>query len=129
MLNSNQNTCFCGLGKSYQECCEPIINGIQKATTAELLMRSRYSAYVTHQADYLVATTHVSKRSSHSKSEILNWATRNKWLQLEIIYVTEYTVEFKAYFLDSKRQQQIHHELSSFKLENGNWFYVDGEFI
>jgi len=129
MLNRNQNTCFCGLGKSYQDCCEPIIKGIQKATTAEFLMRSRYAAYVTHQADYLLATTHFSQRSCHSKSEILNWANSNKWLQLEIIHVTEYTVEFKAYFLDTKRQQHIHHELSSFKLENGNWFYVDGEFI
>jgi SEC-C motif-containing protein len=129
MLYSNQNTCFCGLGKSYQECCEPIIKGVQKAATAELLMRSRYSAYVTHQADYLLATTHVSKRSSHSKSEILNWATSNKWLQLEIIHITEYSVEFKAHFLDTKSLQLIHHELSSFILENENWFYVDGKFF
>lgn len=92
-------------------------------------MRSRYSAYVTHQADYLLATTHILERSQYSKSEILHWATSNKWLQLAIINSTENTVEFKAYFLDSKLQKQIHHELSTFKFENGSWFYVDGQFF
>ena len=70
-----------------------------------------------------------SERKMHSKSEILLWATSNQWLQLEIVKVTENTVEFKAYFLDSQLQKQIHHELSTFKLENGSWFYVDGKFF
>ncbi|TDD74396.1 YchJ family protein [Flavobacterium caseinilyticum] len=123
------NKCYCGSDKIFQDCCEPIIKGIQKAPTAESLMRSRYSAYATHQADYLLETTHISERKYYSKSDILNWATSNQWLQLEIINATENTVEFKAYFLDSKRQKQIHHELSTFKFENGSWFYVDGQFF
>ncbi|MBG6188370.1 YchJ family protein [Flavobacterium sp. CAN_S2] len=123
------NKCYCGYHKIFQDCCEPIIKGIQKAPTAESLMRSRYSAYATHQADYLLETTHISERKYYSKSDILNWATSNQWLQLEIINATENTVEFKAYFLDSKLQKQIHHELSTFKLENGSWFYVDGQFF
>lgn len=121
--------CYCGSLKNFNECCEPIIKGIQKSSTAEALMRSRYSAYATHEVDYLLATTYVSERKYHSKSEILNWATSNQWLQLEIINATENTVEFKAYFLDSNSQKQIHHELSTFKLENGSWFYVDGKFF
>jgi SEC-C motif-containing protein len=121
--------CHCGSQKTFKECCEPIIKGNQKAATALELMRSRYSAYATLAADYLVATTHISERKHHSKSEILNWATSNQWLQLEIINATENTVEFKAYFLDSKLQKQIHHEFSTFKFENGRWFYVDGEFF
>lgn len=124
-----ENKCYCDSDKNFQSCCEPIINGVQKAPTAQSLMRSRYSAYVTHQADYLMATTHISERKHHSKSEILHWATANKWLQLEIIKSTENTVEFKAHFLDSKLQKQIHHELSTFKFENGSWFYVDGQFF
>lgn len=124
-----QNKCYCGLEKIFQDCCEPIIKGIQKAPTAESLMRSRYSAYATHQADYLLESTHISERKYYSRSEILLWATSNKWLQLEILKSTETTVEFKAYFLDSKLQKQIHHELSTFKLENGSWFYVDGNFF
>lgn len=123
------NKCYCGSHKTFQDCCEPIIKGNQKAATAEYLMRSRYSAYATHQADYLLETTHISERKYYSKSEILNWATSNEWLQLEIMNATENTVEFKAYFLDNKLEKQIHHEFSTFKLENGNWFYVDGQFF
>ena len=124
-----ENKCYCGSDKNFQDCCEPIIKGIQKAPTAESLMRSRYSAYATHQADYLLESTHISERKYYSRSEILLWATSNKWLQLEILKYTETTVEFKAYFLDSRLQKQIHHELSTFKLENGSWFYVDGQFF
>ncbi|RTY69500.1 hypothetical protein EKM05_11885 [Flavobacterium sp. GSP27] len=124
-----KNKCYCGFDKNFQDCCEPIINGVKKATTAESLMRSRYSAYATHQVDYLLATTHITVRKQHSKSEILNWATSNKWQQLEIIESTENTVEFKAHFLDTKLHKQIHHEFSTFKLENGCWFYVDGQFF
>ena len=124
-----ENKCYCGSDKNFQNCCEPIIKGIQKAPTAESLMRSRYSAYATHQADYLLESTHISERKYYSRSEILLWATSNQWLKLEILKSTETIVEFKAYFLDSKLQKQIHHELSTFKLENGSWFYVDGKFF
>lgn len=121
--------CYCASQKNFDECCEPFIIGAKNATTALELMCSRYSAYATHAADYLLATTHISERKYYSKSEILNWAKCNQWLKLEIINVAENKVEFKAYFLDSKLQKQIHHELSTFKLENGSWFYVDGEFF
>lgn len=117
--------CHCGLKTSFQDCCEPIIDGIQKATTAESLMRSRYSAYVTHNADYLIATTHISQRKFYSREGILNWAISNQWLQLDVIDATETTVEFKAYYIDSHNVKLIHHEFSSFIFENGNWFYVD----
>ena len=125
----NSIECYCGSTKQFQDCCEPIIKGIHKAKTAETLMRSRYSAYTIHEADYLVATTHISQRKYHVKAEILDWATTNKWLQLEIINTTENTVEFKAYFSDNTLQNHIHHELSTFIFENGSWFYVDGRFF
>jgi SEC-C motif-containing protein len=44
--------CFCGSGVSFDTCCQPIVLGIQKATTAEALMRSRYVAYVVKYVDY-----------------------------------------------------------------------------
>lgn len=125
----SQKECYCGSQKVFQECCEPFIKGVQKAPTALALMQSRYSAYATLQADYLLDTTHISERNYRSRSEILNWAKSNQWLNLEIINATENTVEFKAYFLNKKLQNQIHHELSTFKLENGSWFYVDGQFF
>ncbi|MET0759575.1 MAG: YchJ family metal-binding protein [Flavobacterium sp.] len=123
-----KENCFCGSQITFQECCEPYIKGIRKAPTAETLMRSRYSAYATHAVDYLVATTEVSKRKYHSPKEMLNWATKNQWLKLEILNASENTVEFKAYFLDDTLEPQIHYEKSTFKFENGSWFYTDGKF-
>jgi SEC-C motif-containing protein len=121
-------SCYCGSGKSFESCCSPIINGTQKAPTALALMKSRYSAYATHQVDYLWATTHSSERKQYSREDILNWAVTNKWQKLEIISATENTVEFKAYFIDANNLSQVHYELSTFKWENGSWFYADGKF-
>ena len=120
--------CFCGASVSFENCCEPYIKGSKNAPTAETLMRSRYSAFATGAADYLVNTTHSSKRKLHNKSEILAWSQSNQWLRLEILAVTETTVTFNAYYLDQNLKAQIHYEHSTFKLENGKWFYVDGEY-
>jgi len=123
------NLCFCNSEKLFKDCCEPYLKGLKKAPTAEALMRSRYSAYASHQADYLVATTHISQRSNHSREDILLWAIRNKWQKLEVLKATETTVEFKAYFLDQNKTSQIHHEFSTFKQEEGVWYYVGGQYF
>ena len=128
LMNYFKTSCPCGSDKPFKDCCDPYINGTQKAPTAETLMRSRYSAYTTHAVDYLMATTYLSQRKYHSKSEISNWASSNQWIRLEIINATGNTVEFKAYFIDSSHQLQIHHEKSTVIFEDENWFYVDGKF-
>lgn len=125
---SNAALCFCGSAIPFQECCQKYIDGTEKAPTALALMKSRYSAYASHQVDYLWNTTHSSQRKHYSKADILHWATVNQWQKLEIIASTENTVEFKAYFLDENKINQIHHEFSTFMQENGSWFYVDGKF-
>jgi SEC-C motif-containing protein len=121
-------TCYCTSQISFNDCCKEYLNGIKKAPTAEALMRSRYSAYATHNADYLVSTTHVSTRKQHNKKDILEWSQSNQWIKLEVVQATDTTVEFKAFYLDSQSQMQMHHEYSTFKMEEGKWFYVDGEF-
>jgi SEC-C motif-containing protein len=120
--------CYCGSSSSYKECCEKFINSSQNAPTAEVLMRSRYSAYATQAVDYLIATTAVLQRKLLIKSDILEWSQSNKWNKLEIIEATENTVEFKAYYTDSNNLSYIHHEKSTFIIEDGKWCYVDGEF-
>lgn len=121
--------CYCCSNKSFESCCKPFIEGIQFPTCPEELMRSRYSAYAIQNANYLMATTHVSQRKYYSVSEILEWAKSNTWLKLEVILAQENRVEFKAYYLNEKLQAQIHHEHSTFKQENEIWYYVDGEFL
>ncbi len=122
------SNCYCGNSIPFLDCCEPYIKGITNAPTAEKLMRSRYSAFATGAADYLVNTTHISKRRLHNKKEILAWSQANKWLKLEVLASTENTVTFKAYYLDENLKAQVHYEHSTFKLENDKWFYVDGEY-
>ncbi|WP_396145916.1 YchJ family protein [Flavobacterium sp.] len=120
--------CYCGSSETFENCCEIYIKEIQKPATAEVLMRSRYSAFATGEADYLVATTHSSTRKFHKKSDILAWSKSNQWIKLEVIASTETTVTFKAYYLDYQLKAQIHHEHSTFTFENGTWFYVDGTY-
>lgn len=120
--------CFCDTGLLFDDCCGLYLRNNQKALSALALMRSRYSAYATHNADYLLETTYITERKYYSKAEILKWATSNKWQKLEILSFTENTVEFKAYFLNAENVPQTHYEFSTFKFENGTWFYVDGKF-
>lgn len=119
--------CYCCSSKLYEYCCQPYVLNNQKAPTAESLMRSRFAAYCVHNADYLMETTHVSTRKFHNKAETFAFATQNKWRKLEIISSSETVVEFKAYYVDSNLKPQIHHEKSTFKQEEGSWYYVDGE--
>ena len=121
--------CYCGKAVSFENCCQPILEGKLKATTAEQLMRSRYTAYCVQAVDYLVATTHFSTRKLYLKSDLLSWSQNNTWVKLEIISATEFEVEFKAFYLNEKLKAQIHHEKSTFVFENGSWFYVDGIFF
>lgn len=121
--------CYCGLDKPFESCCKPFINGLKFPVNPEELMRSRYSAYVIQNANYLMATTHVSQREFYSVTDILLWAKSNTWLKLEVITAHENKVEFKAYYLDEKLKAQVHHEKSTFKKENEIWYYVDGEFF
>jgi len=120
--------CFCDTGLLFENCCGLYLDNNQKAPSALALMRSRYSAYASHTADYLLETTYISERKHYSKPEILRWAQTNKWQKLEILSFTENTVEFKAHFLDSNNIPQVHYEFSTFKFENGSWYYVDGKF-
>lgn len=121
-------TCFCGSDQPYSRCCGPIIKGTVQASSAEMLMRSRYSAYVMAAVDYLIATTHVSGRADLSKKEIEQWAKSNRWLGLEIVDADTFTVEFKAAYRDRAGKSRVHHEKSSFVFEDGRWFYKDGVF-
>jgi SEC-C motif-containing protein len=120
--------CYCGSQLNFNDCCNRYINGSQIAATAEALMRSRYSAYATHNAGYLVETTHTSTRKHHNKKDLLDWSQSNQWIKLEVIQSTADTVEFKAFYLDPQMQMQMHHEHSTFEQVDGKWFYIDGEF-
>lgn len=126
------NTCPCGTGRSYEECCGPIIAGTKDASTAEQLMRSRYTAYVKGEIGYIYSSLHPEHREDFDEKSTRQWAKSSQWHKLEIRDTrgggeedTEGTVEFIAAFTDSDGRKE-HHELSTFKKEDGRWYFVDG---
>lgn len=124
--------CPCGSGRQYSDCCEPYISGTQYAPTAELLMRSRYSAYVKTEIDYIYETTHKRQRNQFNRDESVAWSRKTDWQSLEI-KKTEAggegdqngTVEFIARYR-SKGKMAQHHEVAEFRKEDGQWFFYDG---
>ena len=121
--------CNCGLLKCYSACCGSYHQKPSLVQSAEALMRSRYCAYVMHNADYIYETTLPEVRMGIDKTDILNWAKQNKWMGLEIIEATERTVEFKAHYLDHQLKPQVHHECSIFKKVDEQWYYVSGKYV
>ena len=126
--------CACCSGKVYEKCCQIYINGIARPVTAEQLMRSRYTAYARCEVNYIINTTHPSTRGKYSPKAIEEWAISSVWGKLEIISTRKGAsqdtigyVEFKAYYLDSKGQNHLHHEYSTFERLEVNWFFVEGE--
>lgn len=115
--------CYCGSHKSYDSCCKVFhLNGGQ-TETAEQLMRSRYSAFVRADGDYLMQTHHKSTRPIKEKQAIVNWAKSVLWQRLEILESTEDTVKFNAFFSEHGEADCIH-ENSKFVKENNKWYYL-----
>ena len=126
------NSCPCGSGSPYAECCEPVITGARPAETAEQLMRARYSAYVEAKTDFLFESTHPDHRRGYDHEGTKVWAESAKWEGLEIIAgrnggkddaVGE--VEFVARYRE-KGIQRKHHESARFEKEKGAWFFTEG---
>ena len=116
--------CPCGLIASYAECCGRWHGGLP-APTAEALMRSRYSAFVLANPDYLLATWHPSTRPASLVLE-----AEIKWLGLEVrsrqsISADQAIVEFVARSRRAGGSAERHHEVSEFVREDGRWLYVD----
>lgn len=117
-------TCYCGSQRDFAHCCKPFLTGKQFPESPEALMRSRYTAYVLIEVDYLLKTTHPKTRYLHKKRDILAWAKESEWVKLEVLEAKENTVVFKAYFRDRNKQLISHWEHSVFEQVNGKWFYL-----
>lgn len=125
--------CPCGSELSYAECCEPVIKGVRAAENPEQLMRSRYSAYVKTEIDYLAASLHPDHRKDFDPKNTRSWSESAEWHKLEIIGTKnggpdddEGEVEFIATFTQNGNMMK-HHELASFRKEEGKWYFVDGK--
>lgn len=125
-----ENLCPCGSGEPYSNCCEPFLNGMRTAPTAEAAMRARYTAYVKENVDFLRDSLTPKQRGDFSAEETRKWARESDWLGLEIVRTegggekdTAGEVEFKATFT-SEDLKQVHYEIARFEKENGQWLYA-----
>lgn len=123
--------CYCGSGKSFQDCCEPLIRGERLPYSPEELMRSRYTAYATRQMQYLVDTTDPQALGEIDHRANQEWAEKTEFIGLEIVKSSEEgnkgTVEFKAQFkVVGSDEVQTHHEVSTFRKQSGRWYFRKG---
>ncbi|MFJ2113896.1 MULTISPECIES: YchJ family protein [unclassified Streptomyces] len=121
--------CPCGLPAAYGVCCGRFHTGAATAPSAELLMRSRYSAFAVLDAPYLLRTWDPATRPAELD---LDPATR--WTGLEILdttdgsaFHTSGTVTFRARFRQDGEDGALC-ERSRFARHEGAWVYVDGTF-
>ena len=117
--------CPCDSGEIFANCCQPYIAGQSLPSTAEGLMRSRYTAYVLMDEKYLLATWHPATRP---KRLTLNPVQR--WLGLKVkstLQGTEHNEEgevtFAARYKIDGRGHRLE-ECSQFVREDGRWLYL-----
>jgi SEC-C motif-containing protein len=91
-------------------------------------MRSRFSAYVLNNIDYLLTTWHPDQRPSREELE----QPSIHWTQLKVIHTEQGNamdqksiVEFIAQGLHEGQPVRLH-ETSRFIRLDGRWVYVDG---
>ena len=120
--------CPCGSGKKYAECCRPVITGTQKARTAEALMRARYSAYVAHAIDFIVASCEEGEGIAEiDKKATEDWSRNSIWHGLTILNTekggendNEGTVEFTASYTLKQMRDTMKPPRSKKSTVNGN---------
>ncbi len=126
MSSESGNLCHCGSQKSFDICCGPFLSGTDFPSTAEELMRSRYSAYVKQNVPYILETTSPGFRKYYNPKSILEWAANSTWISLEILSSSEKRVKFTATYLDENGQLMRHTEDSRFEKIAGRWYFMDG---
>lgn len=109
--------CPCGLPADYDGCCGRFHVGAS-APTAELLMRSRYSAFAVGNTAYLLRTWHPTTRPATVD-------TGSGWVGLEVLESrgglldVEGEVRFRAH-----SSYGVVEERSRFVRDGGRWVYL-----
>lgn len=126
--------CHCGKSLSFSSCCERILSG-EPAKTAEELMRARYTAYVTGNADFILSTW-AEESERPTREELAETFDTTRFVSLEVLTTeggqiedSEGQVAFIATF-ESKQKRGPRGELrenSKFEKRDGRWIYVDGK--
>lgn len=123
------SSCPCTPNIAYQDCCGRYHAGATPST-AQVLMRSRYSAYVTHNIEFIKITTLPAQQAQLDMQAIAEWSQNGQWLGLEVLSKTvaqdqrHATVEFIAHWHDAQGRHQ-HQETSLFIKPAERWYFYD----
>lgn len=127
--------CACGSKAVYADCCQRYLENTAEPPTAELLMRSRYTAYTLAKIDYIEKSMMGDALAGFDVNEARIWAQSVEWIGLNVIKSysakdddSRAFVEFIALYFESNRFKKLH-ELSEFKLVADRWFYIQGTLI
>ncbi|WP_158968828.1 YchJ family protein [Paraglaciecola sp. L3A3] len=130
-MNTTQ-PCHCQSNLPFIACCQPYIDGDKAAPTAEKLMRSRFSAYVLQNYDYILKTYAEKNRKDLFIEQLKQDSIDTEWLSLQVLHHSSKQktaqVEFKAYY-QIGQQLYLMHELSNFIFENDQWLYTTGTML
>ncbi len=121
--------CPCNSNLDYQNCCARYHAGAT-ATTAQALMRARYSAYVQHNIEFIKDTSLPAQQAQLDMAAIADWSQNSHWLGLEVLAERIHadqrhaTVEFIAHWQDAEGVHQ-HQEISLFIRPAEQWYFYD----
>ena len=128
-------TCHCGKGESFKTCCGPFLAREKKASSADELMRTRYSAFVEGDIDYIMDTHDPDTVGQIDRDSTEAWAKESDWISMEILDTERGEgednfgrVDFCATY-KLKGSKVEHRESATFRQHNGVWMFTDGEQI
>lgn len=94
-------------------------------------MRSRYSAYVLGEIDYLIQTTLPAQQAGLDRAGIQLWSQQSQWLDLTVESEQSLPgkpphglVTFVARWQDAHGEHS-HRERSAFVQHAGRWYFID----
>ncbi|MEM5386900.1 YchJ family protein [Paraburkholderia phymatum] len=120
-----------GKPQRFADCCGRYIDGGAAAPTALELMRSRYSAYVLGESQYL-RDTWAAQACPADLDVDADAPDAPRWLGLQIkrytpLDDTHAEVEFVARYKVGGRAHRLHESSRFVRGEDGRWRYVDGD--
>jgi SEC-C motif-containing protein len=98
-------------------------------------MRSRYSAFVEGDIDYIMDTHDPDTRDQLDREGTAQWAKESEWLGLEITEVEKGQPEDNFGRVDFCATYKLrgatvqHRESATFRKQDGTWWFVDGQQI
>jgi len=121
----NDELCPCASGKTFGQCCGPILNGEHKAETAVELMRARYSAYAVGDVKFLFASSGPEVRAEFDEKTTRDWSKSAQWQGLDVTATEkggkddeEGEVSFVAHYA-ANGQKCEHREHATFRKIDG----------